>query len=255
MKASVLRIRDENGNVADILTIKGKTPKKGVDYFTEEDKAEIAQSVMKKLPEMELSDMAAPLIERTVTKIQSPVKQVGKSAFASCTELVSAEFFNAESVNSVAFSKCSALASVSFPLAKTFGTQAFSGCESLTKAVFPSAESVGYWMFQKCYALVLADFPVATSVAVKAFDECYALKALCLRNTETVCTLVNVNAFDTSGIPTDGYIYVPAALVDSYKAAEKWSTYAERFRALEEWTVDGTVTGALKAECLADAEV
>lgn len=42
-----------------------------------------------------------------------------------------------------------------------------------------------------------------------------------------------------------GYIYVPRAFIDSYKAAENWSTYASQFRALEDYTVDGTVTGEL----------
>ena len=36
-----------------------------------------------------------------------------------------------------------------------------------------------------------------------------------------------------------------AALVDSYKAATNWSTYADQIRALEDYTVDGTTTGAL----------
>jgi hypothetical protein len=43
----------------------------------------------------------------------------------------------------------------------------------------------------------------------------------------------------------DGYIYVPSSLVDSYTANSKWSTYATQFRALESYTVDGTITGAL----------
>ena len=42
-----------------------------------------------------------------------------------------------------------------------------------------------------------------------------------------------------------GYIYVPAALVDSYKVATNWSTYAAQFRALEDYTVDGTTMGEL----------
>lgn len=42
-----------------------------------------------------------------------------------------------------------------------------------------------------------------------------------------------------------GYIYVPRALVDTYKAATNWSTIADQFRALEDYTVDGTITGEL----------
>ena len=41
------------------------------------------------------------------------------------------------------------------------------------------------------------------------------------------------------------YIYVPRALVNDYKAATTWAQYADKFRALEDYTVDGTTTGEL----------
>jgi hypothetical protein len=75
---------------------------------------------------------------------------------------------------------------------------------------------------------------------------------------ETMCTLSNTNAFNycyhilgtvnetynPNGLK-DGYIYVPRALVDTYKVATNWVTYADQFRALEDYTVDGTITGEL----------
>jgi hypothetical protein len=42
-----------------------------------------------------------------------------------------------------------------------------------------------------------------------------------------------------------GYIYVPAARVNNYKSATYWKDYAAQIRALEDYTVDGTITGAL----------
>lgn len=42
-----------------------------------------------------------------------------------------------------------------------------------------------------------------------------------------------------------GYIYVPAASVDVYKNVGGWKAYAAQFRALEDYTVDGTITGEL----------
>ena len=32
-----------------------------------------------------------------------------------------------------------------------------------------------------------------------------------------------------------GYIYVPKALVDSYKSATNWTTYASQIRAIEDY--------------------
>ena len=46
---SILKIRDENGNFIPIPSIKGDTPKKGVDYWTEEDKEEIKDYINQQL--------------------------------------------------------------------------------------------------------------------------------------------------------------------------------------------------------------
>lgn len=32
-----------------------------------------------------------------------------------------------------------------------------------------------------------------------------------------------------------GYIYVPAALIDEYKTATNWATFADQFRAIEDY--------------------
>ena len=83
-------------------------------------------------------------------------------------------------------------------------------------------------------------------MAANAFAYCEAMESLILRKTSAICTLANTSVFRSTPIADGtGYIYVPAALVDSYKAATNWSTYADQFRALEDYTVDGTTTGAL----------
>ena len=73
------------------------------------------------------------------------------------------------------------------------------------------------------------------------------------------CSKLEAIAISASAVPTlpsgtlngtaiskgAGYIYVPRNLVDSYKAETNWSAYAEQIRALEDYTVDGTITGDL----------
>lgn len=134
---------------------------------------------------------------------------------------------------------------------------AFCGLTRLTTVDFPAAESIGQYAFQNCSNLTTADFPAAKSVGNYAFAQCFNLTAVILR-IASVATLQNTNAFmycyhfhgttDSTYNPDglkDGYIYVPAALVEDYKAATNWSTLASQFRALEDYTVDGTTTGAL----------
>ena len=42
---SILKIRDADGTVKEISVLKGDTPKKGVDYFTDDDKQEIVSEI------------------------------------------------------------------------------------------------------------------------------------------------------------------------------------------------------------------
>ena len=51
-----------------------------------------------------------------------------------------------------------------------------------------------------------------------------------------MCELDDTSVFsDTPISKGTGYIYVPKALVESYQAHEKWSTYADQFRAIEDY--------------------
>lgn len=76
------------------------------------------------------------------------------------------------------------------------------------------------------------------------FENCVNLTSFIIRSGTT--SLNKATAFTGTPIESGtGYIYVPADLVDTYKAATNWSTYASQIRALENYTVDGTVTGEL----------
>ena len=115
------------------------------------------------------------------------------------------------------------------------GGSAFNSCSALTTADFPAATSIGDNAFQSCSALTTADFQTATSIGNYAFQSCSALTTLILRS-GTMATLGNTRAFFSTPISSGtGYIYVPAALVDSYKAASNWSTYANQIRAIEDY--------------------
>lgn len=95
---------------------------------------------------------------------------------------------------------------------------------------------VGTHAFYGCTALTTVDVPNVTSISANAFEKCSALIALILRG-DTVCSLVNTSALTGSAIASGtGYIYVPAALVDNYKAATNWSTYADQIRAIEDYS-------------------
>ena len=119
--------------------------------------------------------------------------------------------------------------------ATSIGEYAFYNCPKLTTAVFPAATSIGGYAFSNCFSLTTADFPAATSIGNMAFYSCSKLTALILRS-GTMATLNGAYALNNTPINSGtGYIYVPSALVDSYKAASNWSTFANQFRAIEDY--------------------
>ena len=107
---------------------------------------------------------------------------------------------------------------------------------NLTSVKLPNAYSVGTEAFIYCTSLTKVDFPAVT-IGSQAFVGCSALTALILRYTQKVCKLQSPDVFyGSSGIILGtGYIYVPAALVNSYKADADWSPYASQIRAIEDY--------------------
>lgn len=71
----------------------------------------------------------------------------------------------------------------------------------------------------------------ARTIQANAFLDCFSLREIHIldNGTDSVITLANVNAF--TNCPSDMKIFVPARLVDAYKTATNWSTYADQIYA------------------------
>lgn len=163
------------------------------------------------------------------------VTTMGENAFAQCANLVSVNIPKLTEIPYNAFSYCSKLTAANFPLATRIGSYSFPSCSSLVTVDFSSAVTIDSYAFENCKNLATVDLPCATSIAKNAFKGCSALTTLILRHTSVV-TMGYENVLDNTPIESGtGYIYVPRALVDSYKADEKWSLYAAQFRAIEDY--------------------
>lgn len=79
-----------------------------------------------------------------------------------------------------------------------------------------------------CQHLEVCDIGKAKSIAANTFANCYKLQTLIMRRTGSVTTLANVSAFLNTPLrgrnSLTAKIYVPEALIDSYKAASVWTT-------------------------------
>jgi hypothetical protein len=140
------------------------------------------------------------------------------------------------SVRTRACQQCTTLVTVNLPSATSVGTYAFYNCSGLTTVHLPAATSLQSQCFYSCTKLKHADFGNLSSIAAQTFNACSALTELILRKTGSVCTLSNTSAISNTAIGKGtGYIYVPAALIDTYKTATNWSTFANQFRAIEDY--------------------
>lgn len=117
----------------------------------------------------------------------------------------------------------------------TVGAYAFQNCSGLTSVYFPNVTSIGDYAFNAAHKLAKADLSKVTSIGQHSFSAANALEALILRNAEKVCSLGSDAVSYTKISSGSGYIYVPAALVDSYKAAANWQNYADQIRAIENY--------------------
>lgn len=184
-------------------------------------------------------------LDGTLTYIDSNVTKVIQYACYGITTITTVNLPNCTNIGSQAFRGCSGITSFSAPKVTTLSSYAFYGCSNLTEVSYQNISSVGGTCFYQCTKLVRADFgPKMKTLNGSSLAYCSKLQHLVLRYPDGVVTIAT-NTF--SGANFDGYVYVPAALKDSYESNANWTSYGGKptFRALEDYTVDGTITGAL----------
>lgn len=127
--------------------------------------------------------------------------------------------------------QCSSLSEVSGIFNNT--QYALWRCGALRKITLGEGTStVATNTFNGCVSLTSLDFPgPVTSIGTNAFDSCAAMDYYDFSACTAVPTLSNINAFN--GIPYGCEIRVPASLVDAWRAATNWATYADHIVGVE----------------------
>lgn len=209
---------------------------------------------------VDVEALAGSIVDKTITEfINTKATKIGDYALRLCTKLTTVDTPNAKSIGQYAFAGCSLLVNTNFPLVESVATYAFNQCNDIREISFPSCTSISTNAFRDAQYVEIIDFPLLESIPATAFYGCRGLKALILRS-PTVVSLANTSAFTTcyrilgtknAGFNPNGekigWFYVPASLKSEYESAANWSSdsLVTQFRALEDYTVDGTVTGAL----------
>ena len=184
-------------------------------------------------------------------EIGTGVASIGESAFRNCYSLASITIPNGvTNINGDVFNSCYSLASITIPNGVTsIKPQTFRACYSLTSIIIPNSvrgiasvmaiscfslasiiipgnvELIGVGAFRLCHSLASITIPGGvTAIETKTFENCYSVAFYDFTAYTAVPTLKHYNAF--TSIPADCQIRVPAALVDAWKTATNWSTYA-----------------------------
>ena len=127
------------------------------------------------------------------------------------------------------FIGCRNLTYVDLPLVSGISFQTFSACSKLVDCSFPNVTHVNKSAFHGCSNLSTLVLPKVVFMSSYAFYLAYSFKRLVLPSS-SVCRIDTSITFIQCGITSpvngiyDGHVYVPESLVDTYKAADYWST-------------------------------
>jgi sorbitol-specific phosphotransferase system component IIA len=163
--------------------------------------------------------------------IPNSVTSIGKSAFGGCTILQSVVIPNSvTSIKWSTFGGCTNLQSVVIPNSVTsIGGVAFSGCVNLQNVVIPnSVTSIGTFAFADCRRLQSIVIPNSvTNFGIGAFGGTELQTFTVEAQTPPAFEEGLFESIVSNVVPT---IYVPAASVEKYKAAEGWKYYADKIK-------------------------
>jgi len=180
---------------------------------------------------------------------------VANYAFSLCTALEECDISSATTINQYAFQDCTNLSDLTAGTLTTIGNYAFQNCISLSDIDLSSVINIGNYAFDntgvgsivapnattvgtytgKGGRVSTIDLTKLTSIAANKFNGANALVELILRNS-SVATLSATSALTGTAIAAGyGYVYVPDDLVDSYKSATNWSTYASQIKSINDY--------------------
>ena len=174
--------------------------------------------------------------------VSDKVTSLRLGAFSGCGNLTKISLPNCtEILGRYAFNECKNVTEINLPSLTSIsdGNYTFYGMTSLEKIKLPNLTTVGSFSatFWNCTNAKRIEMPKLSGQAITTyvFRYCYAFETLILGG-ETMNTLSNTNAFQNAGrdAPSGLSIYVPNNLVNAYKGATNWATYANQIKPMSE---------------------
>ena len=154
-----------------------------------------------------------------------------------------------------AFPNCSNLQSINVPKVQKLVSANFQSTKISNISLPSLTEMTGQNNFNSCQQLEWADLGSVDKIKAYTFLHCSALVYIFLRKSDGVTVNDGAQCFGntpfvgggTAGLT--GTAFVPSALISTYQAATNWATLYSGgtcvFKALEDYTLDGTTTGEI----------
>ena len=191
-----------------------------------------------------ISNYAFQYCTNLETAIMPKLSYLPSSVFRYCYKLKTFDATNITSLsNQYIFRYCFSLNYLNLLNLTGVSSNALSDT-GLGMIILPSVTSISTYIGSGVRTSTI-DLSKKISIDSNAFREAYSLVHLILRS-DTICPLSSTTAFMTTPIAEGlGWIYVPTDLVDTYKTASNWSTYANQIVSIDEYpkALDGeTIT-------------
>lgn len=238
-KLDTMRGIDENGNNTDTAQVSGRIYVEMINGSL----LKRAEKYVGLTVEYGSSYLVSTrLVERTLSGEYSNdrVTIIGNRAFSGATALADVSFPEATSVAESAFNGCSNLITADIPKVTTIGNNGFYGCSKMKRIETSNVKTIGNTSFANCSSVRIFDFPVITTFGWRCFNGCGV--PVVVRYTGGVVGRSYQGAYNQISI-----LYVPSAWVDAYRADSELGGISKIY-AIEDYTVDGTVTGELDLE-------
>lgn len=185
----------------------------------------------------------------------------GSYLFAGCTSLVNISLPKITNIGNHIFDGCSNLETINAPLVTSInGEYVFSGCSKLnydfsnitylgtyrtfngypkTELYFPNVTSTSDGIFYGNTNIKKVTFDKLTVIRREFFSQATNFETLVINTPNTVVTFTGGSYFNNTKIAAGtGTIYVPDELVNDYKTASTWSTYANQIKGVSELPQD-----------------
>ena len=178
--------------------------------------------------------------EQLATEIDLPnVTEIETYGIYSCVNLAKVNLPQVTTLATYALAHNSKLAEVHLPNLETAKENAFRKSTSLVSITLPKAKNIAGYCFRGCTALERIILPSIEQFGGMPFQECSAMREIIITNENTMPVVSNglfaYSQEDWTQYPNLQAIYVPDALVDTYKSSTNWARYVDFIKPLSEW--------------------